>query len=364
VFALVAPSRLRDVSARTVRQTALAPLIEIERRAATVRAAIAARDSMLVVRGRLATDALSVSAVAEENAQLRRLLGLASRLREGYVVAEVITARGRDDPFTLVLSAGSAAGVEPLTPVVTADGLLGMVHTVDGSTSFAITWANADFRVSAMSVDEQALGIVQPHLGTGVERWLLEMRGVAFRAKLDSGALIVSAGLGSTHPRGIPIGTVIGEIATTEKWARTYLLRPAVLPAAIGPVMILLPSKRAEGVSRVWATIGSSDSAARAIAIAGDSIARRTALDELEARRLAIDSTTADSLTRDSLARPLQRPMPGEARSAAADSARRDSIRLRLQQDSARARARADSLRRVGPPPPLPRTGPPPPELP
>jgi rod shape-determining protein MreC len=360
VFALAVPSRLREPSAAAIRRTVLAPLIEIERRAATVRAAIDARDSVLMTRGRTATDDLSSRAIADENKELRQLLGLASRLRGDYVVAEVIPGRASEDQYSIVLSAGAASGVQPMTPVVTADGLVGMVKTADATTSYALMWAHPDFAVSAMSADKQALGIVKPHLGTGAERWLLEMRGVAFRTSLDTGTLIVTAGLGVTYPLGIPIGTVIGEVTTTEKWARTYLLRPAVQPSSIGPVIIMLPSKVAQGVNTVWANITSADSAARAIAEAGDSLARRAALDELAARRAAIDSTVADSLTRDSLGRPLQTPVPG-ARPTRADSIRRDSVR---RADSIRARARADTVRRppTGPPPPLPRTGPPPPE--
>lgn len=350
VFALVIPSRLREPAAAAVRRTVLSPLIQVERQAATMRAAIEARDSVLTVRGRTATNELTADAIADENTRLRELLGLGARLEQGFVVAEVLPGRTRDDQFSLVLSVGAASGVQPFTPVVTADGLVGMVQSVDASTSYAITWAHPEFAVSAMSVDEQAMGIVRPHLGSGAERWLLEMRGVAFRTSLDTGTLVVSAGLGPTYPRGVAIGTVIGEITTTEKWARTYLLRPAVLPSSIGPVIVLLPSRVAQGVNTIWGNIASADSASRAIAAAGDSVAREAALDELAARRAAFDSTGADSTMRDSLGRPLA----GRLR---ADSIRRDSVR---RADS--LRARADSLRRppTGPPPPT--TGPPPPE--
>lgn len=340
LFALIAPSRLREPTAAAMRNSALAPLVELERKSASLRAAIEARDSVLRVQGDSGKVMLLSAALEAENEQLRELLGLAARMEQGFVIADVVRAGTPEDPFTIVLGAGSAAGVEPFSPVVTARGLVGMVRSVDASTSQVILWAHPDHHVSAISEDERALGIVQPHLGSGAERWLLEMRGVAFRAQLDTGTRIVTAGLAATFPRGIPIGTVIGEIATTEKWARTYLLRPAVLPEAIGPVMVLPPPRVAEGVSGVWSSVSASDSAARAIAAAGDSVARAMALDELAARRAALDSTAADSARRDTSA----------AARARMDSIRRDSVRA----DSVR-RARADSARRpTGPPPPLP----------
>jgi rod shape-determining protein MreC len=252
--------------------------------------------------------------------------------------------------------------VQPFSPVLTADGLVGMVQSADANTSYAITWAHPDFAVSAMSVDEAAFGIVQPHLGIGPDRWLLELRGVSFRAKLDTGTLIVSSGLGGTYPRGIPVGVVISEISTPEKWARTYLLRPAVLPKMIGPVIVMLPPRSARGVNKVWTNVASADSAAKAIATAGDSITaddstrKKAALDELAARRAVLDSAAQGTVTPGSAAvTPGATVVPPTTRRPVtrADSLRADSVRAaRARQDTARPRP-------TGPPPPRP-TGPPP----
>ncbi len=343
VFALVMQDRVRDQVTSALRQSVLSPLVALESRSAALRATITSRQDVLTSRGRLATQALLVQGVMDENETLRRLLGLGGRLQSDFAVADLLPARGVDDDFTLALNIGASAGVVPFSPIVTADGLVGMVQSTDANTSFAITWAHPDFRVSAMSVDQGAFGIVQPHLGAGADRWLLELRGVPFRASLDTGTLIVSSGQGATYPRGIPVGTVLAEITTPEKWARTYLLRPAVLPKAIGPVIVLGSVHKTRGVNLVWTNVASSDSAARAIAAAGDSVARQAALAELAARRAALDSTGADSVARDSLGRRIVRP----------DSGRSDSAR------AARPRPDTTRPRPTGPPPPTPRPGPP-----
>lgn len=349
VIGLIMPTRYRDAAASALRGSVLAPLVQLESQSSGVHAAITSRRDVLTARARAATDSLSIRAIVDENTTLRRMMGLSARLQDGFVVAELLPRRGVDDDFTLSLNVGSTAGIERFAPVVTADGIVGMIERVDKNTSFAITWADPSFRVSAMSVDEVAFGIVQPHLGTGVERLMLELRGVPFRAKLDSGALIVSSGLGATFPRGIPVGTVVGEISTPEKWARTYLLMPAVLPASIGPVIVLRAERGARGVNQIWTNVASADSAARAIAAAGDSAARKTALDELAARRAALDSALIDSLARDTTA--------AAAAARRAPMTRLDSLRA----DSIR-RARADTARPRVPtvPPPAVRSGPPP----
>lgn len=294
LLALIAPRRTREQFASLVRTRLLLPAVRLEGFAATVRAAVTSRNAVLVARGRAVVDTLNVRAVADENATLRKLLGLSARLGDGFVPAEVLPAPDGDE-FTMALTVGSQTGIAPFLPVVTADGLVGMVESVDATSSYAITWAHPDFRASAMSVDQNAFGIVQPHLASGAERWLLELRGVPFRSTLDSGTLVVSSGMGATYPRGIPIGTVLGEISTPEKWARTYLLKPVVLPETIGPVLVLLPARAQRGVNGVWTNVAAADSAARAAALAGDSLVRQTAFDELAARRAALGRSPADS---------------------------------------------------------------------
>ncbi len=309
VVALVLPDRLREPIATTVRRTVLAPLVTLQERAEMVRATIVSRNDELAVRGVAASRAVAAPALQDENDALRRLLGLAGRLRDGFVVAEAFHPAGLTDDFTLNVAAGSNVGVRRFTPVVTAEGLVGIVESVDAAMSVAITWAHPDFRVSAMSEDEAAVGIVQPHLVSGPERYLLELRGVPFRASLDSGTLVVSSGLGATFPRSVAIGTVISEIPTTERWARTYLLKPSVYPSALSAVVLLLPSRVEAGVASAWTDASAADSAARAIVAASDSAARQAALAELSARRAALEAA-ADSARADSMLTPLG-PPPG-----------------------------------------------------
>lgn len=322
VLALLLPDRLSDPVAGAVRRTVLAPLLVAQQRTESMRAAIAARGANLQTGAEVAERALQAPLLARENESLRGLLGLAGRVRSGFVVAEAFHPTGVVDDFTLTIAAGATAGVARYAPVVTADGLVGMVEAVDPATSLAITWGHPDFRVSAVSADESAFGIVQPHFGQGADRYLLELRGVPFRASLDSGSLIVSSGLGGPYPRGIAIGTVISELPTVERWSRTYLLKPSVLPSLLSSVMVLRASAPPEQVRTAWTDVQASDSAMRAVVAASDSVARQAAMAELAARR-AVQQAAADSARADSAMAGLGPPpsvqapaiTPGGARS-------------------------------------------------
>src|SRR5439155_1546792 len=174
-----------------------------------------------------------------ENQRLRGLLGLGQRLGSGYVPAEVLHQAAPTDPLALVVSAGRLQGVRPLAAVVSPEGLIGLVSTVDARTSIVVTWANLEFRASAMAADGSVYGIVAPHGTEGPGVWLLELQGVPYRQMVPQGTPIFTSGLGGVFPRGIPLGTVVGVAGETAGWERTYLVRPAVHPAAVTHVMIL-----------------------------------------------------------------------------------------------------------------------------
>lgn len=269
---LMLPDAPRAAVAGALRATVLAPLLGLEARSAQMGAALRGRDAVFLGAGGQVRAVADAAAMAAENRTLRDLLGLASRLRQGFVVADLLPGRSFEADFTLGLDVGAESAIAPFQPVVTARGLVGMVERVDARRSEVITWAHPDFAASAMSADGSAFGIIKPHLAPGARRFLLEMQGVRYRSRLDTGTVIVTSGLGSTFPRGIVIGAVVGELATPEQWSRTYLVLPAVLPDGVGPVVVLTPAVDTGRVASAWRA-GAVDSAARAAATAGDSLA-------------------------------------------------------------------------------------------
>ncbi len=296
LLALVLPATVREPVASVLRQSILAPLIMLQERAELSRRAFMLHEERIEARDSVTIKALSVAALQSENGRLREIIGLGTRLKWGFVPAEALHGRGVRDAYSVILSAGSNAGVRRLSPVVAPEGLVGTVERVDPTMSQAILWTHPDFRVSAMSEDGSTFGIAQAHLGAGPNRFLMELRGVSFRTELKPGMRIVSAGLGGTYPRGIPIGVVMSELKTPESWARTYILRPAVSPSDVNSVMILRPDRVAEGVEGVWQQGGATEATLRAILTAGDSLARSAALQEAAARRAAIASMRTDSI--------------------------------------------------------------------
>ncbi|MGH7620045.1 MAG: rod shape-determining protein MreC, partial [Gemmatimonadaceae bacterium] len=310
-------------------------------------------------RQQLVIDSLSMRAtrlqgLQVENDQLRKLMGLGTRLDWGFVPAEALHSTTPNDGLvtTLTLTAGSSAGVARYSPVVAADGLVGTIRNADPTMSIAILYTDPDFRASAMTADGNGFGMIYPHaprIGGG-DSYMLELRGVPTRVSLKAGAVIYTSGLGGTFPRGITIGSVVQELKTAEVWTRTYLVRPAVSPSRVNFVLILSAQRVTQGTGNVWGATVNADSATRRIAAAGDSLAKQAAVLQAQARQAALDSmkrATIDSVRRSVGMAPLSPP--------AADSATRRGVQGVGQQprrDSTRVKhdtLRADSTRKPRP---------------
>ena len=305
LIAVVLRPEDREPIAAALRRTAVAPLVNLQQGAERWRSAWVTSAQRQLVVDSLSLRAVRAQALTAENEQLRKIMGLGTRLASGFVPAEALhsTASGEELVTTLTLTAGSTAGIKKYSPVVAPDGLVGSIQNADPTMSLAILYTHPDFRASAMSPDGSTFGIVYPHRARagGSDAYMLELRGVPTRSDLKPGTVIYTSGLGGTYPRGITIGTIVTELKTSEVWTRTYLIRPAVSPSRLTSVLVLTPERVTQGIGNVWGATANADSATRKIAIAGDSIARQTALLEAKARQATLDSlkiATIDSVKR------------------------------------------------------------------
>src|SRR5438067_666810 len=182
------PDRLRDPFARTLRQTVLAPLLALQQETERLSAALERYDAVVAERDSAALAATFLAELRSENQRLRGLLGLGPRLGSGYVPAEVLHQAEPTNALTFLVAAGRKQGVKPLSAVVSPEGLVGIVSSVDAQTSVVVSWAHPEFRASVMAADGSVYGIVAPHGSEGPRAWLLALLMYSIRAQPGRGA--------------------------------------------------------------------------------------------------------------------------------------------------------------------------------
>jgi rod shape-determining protein MreC len=252
VLLLVPPHSQEQVSA-ALRGSVLAPFIFIQEslRQTRIRAVEVAE---LQDRLDAAVAALAArSTLLDENARLRTLLDLRERAGPGFRSASVIRAGVRGSESMFLLDVGSSDGVQVYDPVVSGDGLVGVIREVGPRASVAMDWTHPDFRVSAMTLDGEAFGFVEPRHGAFREEDRLLLNGVPYHTPVAEGTAVVTSGRGVVL-RGILVGAVDSLAETEAGWRRSYWVRPAVRPAAVTHVLVITAEggRSADDLLHLW----------------------------------------------------------------------------------------------------------------
>lgn len=240
ITALILPSDWALAFASSIRGTALAPLVWLQNNAEEQRTSRLRLRAVAAARDSAALAAQSLAGLNAENEQLRAILGLRARVRYPTAAAEVLHQVAATDGRTLLLSAGRAAGVRVGNPVVSPEGLVGLVVSVDRQSSIAMTWAHPDFAASAVTADGSVLGIVAPVSGPDASVAFLELRGVPYRDTVAVGTLVLTSGLAGVYPKGIPIGRVAGIRREELGWERVYRIGPLANPGRVSHALVYL----------------------------------------------------------------------------------------------------------------------------
>jgi rod shape-determining protein MreC len=187
----------------------------------------------------------------QENAYLRRLLRYrdSSRFPGDFesVSAEVIGRPPSAFTQAIVIAAGSRDGIRVNDPVVTADGLVGLVTRVAPRTARVQMLTDQSAAVSALDVRTGAPGIVRHARGT---RETLVLDRVRKEEIIREGDEIVTAGwqaggLSSLYPKGILIGEVTSVGQTDTDLYQQVQVDPFVDFGSLDAVLVLVPVRRA-----------------------------------------------------------------------------------------------------------------------
>jgi rod shape-determining protein MreC len=208
-----------------------------------------ARDEAEALRAeneRLRQEAIQNQLAANETRRLKALLryvqGPTFPADYTGLATAVISRPSQAFARSIVVAVGSADGVRLNAPVVTADGLVGLVTRVGSSSSRVRLLTDEESAVSAVDLRTSAAGIVRHGRGSGST---LVLDRVPKELKVRVGDTIVTAGtragtLSSLYPRGIPLGEVtsVGQ-ADTDLYKQVQV-KPFADFSSLDSVLVLV----------------------------------------------------------------------------------------------------------------------------
>ncbi len=186
-----------------------------------------------------------LAALREDNLQLREALVASGRLeriaemREDFAVpmrpAELVGVDVSPWFRSVLLDRGQADGVYSGMPVISEDGLVGLVTATSGSAAKTMTVLDRQSAVEATVQRSRSRGIVRGRGGDGI---VFEF--VARGGDVLVGDLVITSGLGGVYPKGLRVGRVRAISDPGAKLLQTAELEPAVDFGRLEQVFVIL----------------------------------------------------------------------------------------------------------------------------
>ena len=127
--------------------------------------------------------------------------------------------------FGFSIDQGTLAGVEVGDPVITSQGLVGIVTNAYATTSKVTTLLSEDVKVSAVDPACGESGVIVSDITTA-SAGLLRMSYLGSGTQVKEGDIITTSGAGSTYPKDIIIGVVESVQKSENDISQYAVVRP------------------------------------------------------------------------------------------------------------------------------------------
>jgi len=138
-----------------------------------------------------------------ENRQLRSVTGAATIENRTPITARAVTAPGGGFAHTVLIAIGSEEGIVRGNPVVTADGLVGIVIDVGRAYARVLMISDINARIPVILSSSS-----WPGLTVGQNGQFLDLQFLPDEAEPKIGELVLTSGHGGVLPNGLPVGRV------------------------------------------------------------------------------------------------------------------------------------------------------------
>ena len=182
---------------------------------------------------RMRLEQVRLSEDAEQARRLQLLLGFKEKFISKTLAAQVIGSSGSEQSRSVYIDKGSKDGIEPDQAVLTADGVVGKVLHVYGSTSLVLLINDQSSGVGVILERSRLQGVLRgtPLGGVAVERVMND-------ESVQPGERVITSGGDQIFPKGLTIGTVSGVKAGADSFLN-IIVKPAANLSKLEEVLVV-----------------------------------------------------------------------------------------------------------------------------
>lgn len=149
----------------------------------------------------------------KENEQLKVQLDITEDAPENTLRAATVIGRDPNDAFYgFSIDQGTLAGISVGDPVITQQGLVGVVTQAYATTSKVTTLLSEDVNVSAVVPSRGESGVISSDI-TSASAGLLRLSYLSNDTQVQEGDIVTTSGVGGTYPADV----IIGQVQSVQK---------------------------------------------------------------------------------------------------------------------------------------------------
>ena len=176
----------------------------------------------------------------KENEQLKVQLQITEEEPENTLRSATVIGRDPNDVFYgFSIDKGTMSGVETGDPVITQNGLVGIVSQAYATTSKVTCILSEDVKVSAVAPARGESGVISSDVTTA-SAGLLRMSYLSGDTQVQPGDIITTSGAGSTYPADIIIGEVQSVSKADNDISQYAMVRPYEDLTAVEDVFVII----------------------------------------------------------------------------------------------------------------------------
>ena len=178
-------------------------------------------------------------AYKNENKELKKFLEIKERNPDYKMESAQVIGRDSVNAFEeFTLNKGSLSGIKVNDPVITSEGLVGIVSHVGPTYSVVTTILDPDINIGVINFRTQETGVVSGEASISV-KGKTKLRLLPRDTSLVSGDIIETSGVGGVFPEGLLIGTIEVIKAENSGVSMYAEIKPIIDVSDVSNVMIL-----------------------------------------------------------------------------------------------------------------------------
>lgn len=164
--------------------------------------------------------------IKDENEQYQTVSGIKSIYPDFELTTASVVSRDPNDRYnSFMIDKGTAHGISLHDPVMTANGLIGVVTKVGVINSRVKTILSPEIDVSAIEISTKELGIINGDVKLSKDS-LTKLSILSEDTLMKTGDMIITGGASGIFPKGLPIGKIIEIKSEAHGITKYATLRP------------------------------------------------------------------------------------------------------------------------------------------